>query len=94
MGSEIKGGEKMVQNKKARNIDSLKRKFKKEWLLIKPTKIDKLSGPLAGILLAHSKSKEEIYHFAKKIKEHIYITFSEDTLPKGYAVAFYVKIRI
>jgi len=82
---------KMPQDKEARPIINFKRKFKKEWLLIKPTKIDKTNNPLQGILLAHSKSREEIYHVAQKIKAHLYITFSEDSLPKGYAVAFYVQ---
>lgn len=84
----------MRKSCKALKIEPLRKKFKKEWLLIKPTKIDKMSRPLQGILLAHSRSKEEIYHLAKKFKEHIYITFSDDLLPKGYAVAFYVQIRI
>lgn len=73
---------------KQEKIDTLKKKHKKEWLLIRPTKIDKLSNPLQGILLAHSKSRDEIYHLAKKVKEHIYITFADDFLPKGYAVVY------
>lgn len=36
-----------------------------------------------------SKKKSQM---AKKIKGHIYFTFSGDRLSKGYAVAFYGKI--
>lgn len=82
------GRKKMLNNSKKSKIDSLRKKFKKEWLLIKPTKIDRTNNPLFGILLAHSKSRDEIYHLAKKAKDHIYITFSEDKLPKGFAAAF------
>ena len=82
----------MKSGNNTEKISKLKKIFKKEWLLIKPTKIDNVSNPIQGKLLAHSKSKEEIYHLAKKTKEHIYVVFSEDFLPKGYAVAFYGKI--
>ena len=82
----------MASKKKSQIIEKLKKRFKRQWLLIKPTKIDPANRPITGILLAHSKSRDEIYHLAKKIKEHIYITFSEDRLPKGYAVAFHGKV--
>ena len=82
----------MTTKKRIQIIEKIKKHFKKEWLLIKPTKVDSIKGPVKGILLAHSKSKDEIYHLAKKNKGHIYITFSENKLPKGFAVAFYGKV--
>jgi hypothetical protein len=71
------------------NIQILRKQFRHEWLLIAVDKIDKsTTTPLSGRLLAHSKDRDEIYRNMLRYKHNTYLTYSEDTLPKGYAVAF------
>ena len=74
---------------KSQNIESIRKKFRQEWLLIAVEKIDKTKTlPLEGRLLAHSKDRDEIYQKMLRYKHNTYLTYSEDVLPKGYAVAF------
>ena len=71
------------------NIQKLRKKFQREWLLIAVDEMDKsTTTPLKGHLLAHSKDRDEVYQKMLRHKHNTYLTYSEDTLPKGYAVAF------
>lgn len=71
------------------NIQKLRKKFRCEWLLIGVDEMDEATTtPLKGHLLAHSKDRDEIYQKMLRYRHNTYLTYSEDTLPKGYAVAF------
>jgi len=71
------------------NIQKLRKRFHDEWLLIAVDKIDESTTmPLKGRLLVHSKDRDEIYQKMLRYKHNTYLTYSEDSLPKGYAVAF------
>ena len=70
-------------------IESLKEKYKDEWLLIKITMTDEQDQPIEGELLLHSKNRDEIYESQKALKNDIYITYSGELPKKGFAVAFY-----
>lgn len=71
------------------NIQKLRKKFRREWLLISVDEMDEsTTTPLKGHLLAHSKDRDEIYQKMLRYKHNTFLTYSEDTLPKGYAVAF------
>ena len=71
-------------------IDALRRRYRREWLLIAVQRLDEASTtPTSGRLLAHSKSREEIYDRLLRTRVHLpLVTYSEDSPPKGYAVAF------
>lgn len=70
-------------------IETIRKKFPKEWLLIKVVKIDDATTtPLTGRLLAHSPNRDVIYRKSLSYKGLIFIDHSEDKLPEGYAVAF------
>lgn len=74
---------------KTSDIQKLRKKFRYEWLLVAVDKMDEsTTTPLKGHLLAHSKDRDEIYQKMLQYKHNTYLTYSEDTLPKGYAVAF------
>ncbi len=76
---------------KSQQIEVIKKKFHREWLLIDVDKFDEsTTTPISGRLLAHSPRRSDVYAFLKKIKRpHLpHIEYSEDNLPKGYAVAF------
>lgn len=71
------------------NIQKMRKKFRREWLLIRVDEMDESTTmPLKGHILAHSKDRDEIYQKMLRYKRNTYLTYSEDTLPKGYAVAF------
>ena len=59
-----------------------------EWLLVRVIEDDPLSNPLRGILIGHSKSKEEIIEKSKKLKGDIALFFTGDIPKKGYAFCF------
>ncbi len=74
---------------KSQEIETLRKKFPKEWLLIEVDKMDEATTtPLTGRLLAHSKNRDEIYKKQMEYKQLVYLCYSEDKLPKGYALAF------
>lgn len=71
------------------SIKKIRRKFHKEWLLIAIGQMDRnTTVPLTGKLLAHSPRREEIHDAMLQRKGLALITYSEDRLPAGYAVAF------
>ncbi len=76
---------------KFQKIETIRKKYPHEWLLIRVNKVDEsTTTPLTGHLLAHSKNRDEIYKKMMKYKGLTLTTYSEDKLPKGLAVAFYV----
>lgn len=73
-------------------IETIRKRFHHEWLLIAVDKMDEsTTTPLTGRLLAHSSRRDEIYRKEMKYKGHILSVYSEDGFPKGYAAAFYEK---
>ena len=77
-----------MQSKK---INSIKKRYRREWLLIAVDKVDEsTTTPLMGRLLAHSPRRDEVYRklLSAKRKWPVLVSYSEDTLPKGHAAAF------
>lgn len=74
---------------KKERIETIRKRYKNEWLLIAVDKMDEAtSTPVLGHLLAHSKDRDEIYKKMMRYKIHTFVTCSEDKLRKGLAVAF------
>jgi hypothetical protein len=74
---------------KAINIEMLRKKYKKEWLLIAVGKMEKKRTiPLTGWLLAHSAHREEVDRQSMKYGKPALVVYSEDKFPEGYAAAF------
>ena len=74
---------------KSELIERMRRRFRREWLLIAVDELDlRTQEPTRGRLLAHSPNRDEIYDAMKTAKGLIYVVCSEKHLPKGYAVAF------
>ena len=77
--------------RKSRKIESIKKQYRREWLLIAVDKVDEsTTTPLTGRLLAHSLCRDEVYQklLVGKRKWPVLVFYSEDTLPKGYVAAF------
>lgn len=78
---------------RAQKIETIRKRFRREWLLIAVDKMDELTTtPLTGRLVAHSPHRDEIYRKEMKRKRHTLTVYSEDGFPKGYAAAFYEEI--
>ena len=74
---------------KSQPIDQIRRRYKREWLLIAVEEIDKATTtPLRGRLLVHSPHRDEIDRASVRYSKPALVVFSEDTFPPGYAAAF------
>ena len=70
-------------------IEKIRKRFRREWLLIGIGKDEASSAtPRSGRLLAHSARREDIYQEMLRRKGPALITFSDNRLPAGYAAAF------
>ena len=67
-------------------IERLKKLYKGEWLLLTDCKIDRKSVPIKGILVAHSKDRNEIYSKLKDYSGNLCIEYSGE-LPEDYTGA-------
>ncbi|MBI4598364.1 MAG: hypothetical protein HY737_08205 [Candidatus Omnitrophica bacterium] len=75
--------------KKSESIEQIRRRFRREWLLVGVDRLDPHTQvPLRGRLLAHSPHRNEMYDRWTDVKELSVVLYSEKTLPQGYAVAF------
>ena len=81
-------------NGMSQKIESIKKRFHREWLLIAVDEVDEsTTTPLTGRLLAHSPHRDEVYRklFSLRKKRNILVECSADSLPPGYAAAFEVR---
>ena len=80
-----------VNNMKTEKIETIKKRFHREWLLIALEKVDEsTTTPVSGKLIAHSPHRNEVYKKLLSLKRRpsILVEYSEDKLPKGYVAAF------
>jgi len=70
-------------------IERIRRRYRREWLLIAVDELDEATTtPVRGRLLAHSKDRDAIYDRLLRMRVRLpLVTYSEDTPPKGYALA-------
>ena len=74
---------------KAQSIEKIRKRFKREWLLIAIDKMDRdTTTPLTGRLLAHSPHRYEIAQASIKYPKRALVVFSENNFPPGYVAAF------
>lgn len=78
-----------MQQQKIVPIERLRKRYKREWLLIDVRETDqRTTTPLRGRLLAHSPHRDEIDRASITYPKPALVVFSEDTFPPGYAAAF------
>ena len=84
---ESDGGERQMKTQK---IETIRKRFKEpEWLLIRVEKIDEsTTTPLTGRLIAHNPDPDVIMKKQLKGKGLLFVEYSSDRLPRGYAAAF------
>ena len=69
-------------------IEEIEKKYKDEWVIIEVLEENEFEEPTKGSLIAHSKSRDEIYDLLKDKTGDISVFFTGDIPKKGYAVAF------
>jgi len=75
---------------RSESIEKLKKRFRREWLLIAVDKMDEATTtPQRGRLLAHSPHRHDIYARSRRYPRPALIVYSEDDFPKGFAAAFH-----
>ena len=76
---------------KSEKITSIKKRFRREWLLIDIDVMDEsTTTPVSGRLIAHNPNREKIYKLLLKspqIKRAL-VECSTDKFPKGTVAAF------
>lgn len=73
----------------SQKIEQLRKKYKREWLLIAIDKMDeRTTTPLTGRLIFHSPHRDEVDKKSMKVRGHALIIHSDRAFPKGYAAAF------
>ncbi len=77
-----------LERKGENTFKEFERFYPEEWLLVKVIEEDILNNPLRGILISHSKNKEEIMEKSKKLKGDIALFYTGNIPKKGYAFCF------
>ncbi len=72
---------------KKESIETIKQTYKNEWVLLTDYEIDEYNEPLLGVVVAHSKEREEIYDKQMEIKKDLFI-FYTGKIPQDLAVMF------
>jgi hypothetical protein len=73
--------------KKKLSMAQIKAKFKDEWVLLAHYDLDDRNEPLNGIVIDHSKDREEIYNRQMGLKQSLCILYTGE-LPKDLAIMF------
>ncbi len=69
------------------SVAQIKAKYKDEWVLLADYDLDDRNEPLAGVVVAHSKDREEIYGWQMGIKKDLCILYTGE-MPKDLAIMF------
>ena len=80
-----------MKPKKPELIKTIKKRYRREWLLIAVDEMDEsTTTPISGKVIAHSSHREDIYQMLIKPPKakKLLVEYSEDSFPKGYAAAF------
>lgn len=73
---------------KSQKLDDIRSQFHNEWLLVTVDEVDSSTGyPLAGRLVNHNKSADELWKEAEKHTEPVMVLYSDDW-PEDLAACF------
>ncbi|MCI0698233.1 hypothetical protein L0337_40280 [candidate division KSB1 bacterium] len=99
-----KVSKKTVKQKARRNgelekslpIAKIRELYKDEWLAVHLTKVDRYNNPIAGFVVAHSRSDEELMRQAEEYhsqnpKAKIYTFLAGNYIPDGVAVVLNIS---
>lgn len=64
-----------------KRIEDMRKEHPGEWLLIEVRTVDRREEAATGILLGHSRNKQDIIDLVRKTKApHLYVTYARDPL--------------
>jgi hypothetical protein len=69
------------------SLPQIRSKYKDEWVLLGHFDLDERNEPLHGVVVAHSKDREEIYNKQMAIQKPLCILYTGE-LPKNLAIMF------
>lgn len=80
----------MRKPRKSEPIEKIRKRFKKEWLLIELDKVNERTlKPKTGWLIGHSPRKEDLLETMKTHQcRRLYMDYSGPVLPVGFQAAF------
>jgi len=70
------------------SVDSLRKRYEGEWLLLGDVEIDEMQRPIRGTFITHSKRKADIYERLLKVKTERFAIEYAGEIPKDYVVMF------
>ena len=76
---------------KVEEISKIKRRYPKEWLLLTNVVADKLTRPIKGRLVAHSKNRDDIYDHLTHIRAGSVCIEYTGKIPKDLVVVFWCR---
>ena len=76
---------------KVEEISTIKRRYPKEWLLLTNVVADKLTRPIKGRLVAHSKNRDDIYDRLTRIRAGSVCVEYTGKIPKDLVVVFWCR---
>jgi hypothetical protein len=95
---------KAGRNGKAKNgkvdkslpISKIRELYKDEWLAVHLTKVDRYNNPIAGVVVAHAKTDDDLLRQAKEYellnpKDKPYIFFTGNYIPEGVVVVLTIN---
>lgn len=66
-------------------VAQIKAKYKDEWVLLADYDLDDKNEPLRGVVVAHSKDREEIYNRQMSVKKGLCILYTGE-MPRDLAI--------
>ena len=78
---------------KIESIETIRKKYPDEWLLIIDYETDDILRPVRGILVEHSKHRSDIYEKLQQYRGKVRIEYSGD-IPKDVGVLFCGQNRV
>jgi hypothetical protein len=74
-----------VMKRKQLGITQIKAKYKDEWVLLANYELDDMNEPRSGVVVAHSKDREEIYQRQMDISKDLCILYTGE-MPRDLAI--------
>ena len=79
------------------SIAKIREIYTGEWLAVHLTKVDRYDNPIAGVVIAHAKTSDELYSQAKDYRlknprAQLYTFFAGNYIPEGVIVVLNISL--
>lgn len=78
-------------------LAQIREMYEGEWLAVHLTKVDRYDNPIAGIVIAHAGTSDELYSQAKEYRSRhpdaeLYTFFAGNYIPQGVVVVLNISL--